>query len=51
MTVDYLLQDVVAVQKSALLDELVSVAAARSDDEIRLLLNIDRLIIDYLEKK
>lgn len=51
VSLDYILRDVTEVRENKLLDELVSVAGGRNPDEIRLLLNINKLVVDYLDKR
>lgn len=49
VTVDYLLQDVSVVKSNSLLDELNNLARSRTKEQIRLLLNVNKLIVDYLD--
>lgn len=51
ITVDYLLQDVVPAKKNALLEEVLAELSKRDDEEIRLILNMIRLMGDFLEKR
>ena len=51
VTLDYLLMDVSEVKPDSLLDELTALAKGRKPDEVRLMLNINKLVVDYLDKK
>ncbi len=50
VTIDFLLQDVLDLRKTELIRELSTVVATRNDDEIRLLINISRLVSNYMDK-
>jgi hypothetical protein len=50
VTVDYLLQEEVRVRPNGLLDELMAVAKDRDPDELRLILNICRMIGEHADK-
>lgn len=50
VTVDYLLQEEVRVRPNGLLDELMAVAKDRDPDELRLMLNIFRMISEHSDK-
>ncbi len=50
VTIDFLLQGVLDLKKTELIRELSTVVAARNDDEIRLLINISRLVSNYMDK-
>ncbi|WP_434510995.1 helix-turn-helix domain-containing protein [Desulfitobacterium sp. AusDCA] len=54
VTVDYLLQEEINVEPNGLINELVSLAKNKEPDELRLMLNIWRMISEYssqLKKK
>lgn len=50
VTVDYLLVDVSEARQDFLVNELVALAKDRNADEIRLMLNINRLVIEHLDR-
>lgn len=50
VTVDYLLQEEVQVRPNGLLDEIMAVARDKDPDELRLMLNIFRMLGDYTAK-
>lgn len=50
VTVDYLLQDEVNVKPNSLINELISITKDKDPDELRLMLNICRMISDYSSK-
>jgi transcriptional regulator with XRE-family HTH domain len=50
VTVDYLLQEEVKVRPNGLLDELMAVARDRGPDELRLILNICKMIGEHTDK-
>ncbi|MHB9095441.1 MAG: hypothetical protein ACYC21_12290 [Eubacteriales bacterium] len=43
--------DVSDVNPDSLMDELTALAKGRKSEEVRLMLNINKLVIDYLDKK
>lgn len=47
VTVDYLLQEEINVEPNGLINELVSLAKNKEPDELRLMLNIWRMISEY----
>ncbi|MDI6915972.1 MAG: helix-turn-helix transcriptional regulator [Desulfitobacteriaceae bacterium] len=54
VTVDFLLQEEVNVEPNNLINELISIAKDKDPDELRLMLNICRMISEYssnLKKK
>lgn len=50
VTVDYLLQEEVHVEPNSLINELISVAKDKDTDELRLMLNICRMISEHSSK-
>ncbi|HVJ47972.1 helix-turn-helix transcriptional regulator [Desulfitobacterium sp.] len=50
VTVDYLLQEEVNVEPNSLINELVSIAKNKEPEELRLMLNIWRMISEYSSK-
>ena len=50
VTVDYLLQEEVNVEPNGLINELISITKDKDPDELRLMLNICRMISDYSSK-
>lgn len=50
VTMDYLLAEVTEAKVDGLVDELALLAKGRKPEEVRLLLNINKLVIDYLDK-
>ena len=50
VTVDYLLQEEIHVEPNSLINELISIAKDKNTDELRLMLNICRMISDYSSK-
>lgn len=50
VTVDYLLQEEVKVEPDSLINELISITKGKSPEEIRLMLNVCRIISEYLSK-
>lgn len=49
-TVDHLLRDVTETRGEALVDELIALVRGRNEDEVRLMLNINRMVIDHLDR-
>lgn len=47
VTVDYLLHEEVNVEPNSLINELISIAKDKDPDELRLMLNIFRMISEY----
>lgn len=47
VTVDYLLQEEVDMEPNHLIHELISIAKGKNPDELRLMINICRMISDY----
>jgi len=50
VTVDYLLQEEVNVEPNSLINELISITKDKDSDELRLMLNICRMISKYSSK-
>lgn len=50
VTVDYLLQEEVHVEPNSLINELISVTKDKNPDELRLMLNICRMISEHSSK-
>ncbi|MDA8228838.1 MAG: helix-turn-helix transcriptional regulator [Desulfitobacterium hafniense] len=50
VTVDYLLQEEVNVKPNSLINELISLAKDKDPDELRLMINICRMISEYSSK-
>jgi len=50
VTVDYLLQEEVNVEPNSLINELISITKDKDSDEIRLMINICRMISEYTNK-
>jgi len=50
VTVDYLLKEEVHVEPNSLINELISLAKDKDTDEIRLMLNICRMISEHSSK-
>lgn len=50
VTVDYLLQEEVNVEPNSLINELISITKDKGPDELRLMLNICRMISEYSSK-
>lgn len=50
VTVDYLLQEEVHVESNSLVEELISVVKDKDPDELRLMLNICRMISEHSSK-
>lgn len=50
VTVDYLLQEEVNVEPNSLINELISITKDKDHDELRLMLNICRMISEYSSK-
>ncbi len=50
VTVDFLLQEEVNVEPNNLINELISIAKDKDPDELRLMLNICRMISEYSSK-
>ncbi len=50
VTVDYLLHEEVNVEPNNLINELISIAKDKDPDELRLMLNICRMISEYSSK-
>lgn len=51
VTIDYFLMDVIDVKANKLIDELTTLTKGRKSDEVRLLLSINRLVIEYLDNQ
>jgi len=51
VTLDYFLMDVIDVKANKLIDELTTLTKGRKSDELRLLLNINKLVIEYLDNQ
>lgn len=50
VTVDYLLQEEVKVEPNNLINELIAIAKDRDPDQLRLMINICRMISEYSSK-
>lgn len=50
VTVDYLLQEEVKVEPNNLINELISITRDKDPDELRLMINICRMISEYSKK-
>ena len=50
VTVDYLLQEEVTVKPNSLIHELMSIAKDKDPDELRLMINVCRMISEYANR-
>lgn len=50
VTVDYLLQEEVSFEPNSLVNELIAIAKDKDPDQLRLMINICRMISDYSSK-
>lgn len=50
VTVDYLLQEEINVEPNSLINELISITKDKDSEELRLMLNICRMISEYTSK-